>query len=135
MRSGCPSPGPGRLLALKSSGLRQGAALTQPRLQQALRALSPAPAHSYASLAAPPEGAARAELRAHPARRLHARVRRCGGEISWLGGQALRREACEALDYGLRVAESDQVPAFDMHDHHQTAAVKLADQHKPLFGN
>jgi hypothetical protein len=51
----------------------QVAALTQPRLQQALRALSPATAQSYASLAAPPEGAARAELRAHPARQLHAR--------------------------------------------------------------
>jgi hypothetical protein len=41
-----------------------------------LRAIVPAPAQTDASLAAPSEGAARAEPRAHPARRLHARVRR-----------------------------------------------------------
>jgi len=40
-----------------------------------LRAIGPAPAHTYASLAAPPEGAAHAAPRAHTARRLHALVR------------------------------------------------------------
>jgi hypothetical protein len=43
-----------------------------------LRAIMPPATQTYVSLAAPPEGAARAELRALPGRRLHARVRpRC----------------------------------------------------------
>jgi hypothetical protein len=40
-----------------------------------LRAIVPAPAQTYASLAAPSEGAARAAPRVHPARRLHALFR------------------------------------------------------------
>ena len=28
--------------------------------------------------------------------------------------------------------DSNQIPAFDMRDHHQAAAVRLADQHEPL---
>jgi hypothetical protein len=36
----------------------------------------PAPAQTYASFEAPPEGAARTEFRAPPACRLHARVSR-----------------------------------------------------------
>ena len=36
----------------------------------------PAPAQTYGSFVAPSEGAARAAPRAHPARRLHVRVRR-----------------------------------------------------------
>jgi hypothetical protein len=43
-----------------------------------LRALIPAPAQAYASSAALTEGAARAALRARPARRLHVGVRRPG---------------------------------------------------------
>jgi hypothetical protein len=37
-----------------------------------LQAIMPTPAQTYASLTAPPEGAVRAVLRAHPASRLHA---------------------------------------------------------------
>jgi hypothetical protein len=40
-----------------------------------LRAIVPAPAQTYASLEAPPEGSAHTEIPAGPACRLHARVR------------------------------------------------------------
>jgi hypothetical protein len=51
-----------------------------------LRAIMVAPAQTYVSLAAPPEGAARAAPRATPARRLHARVRRQPSDV--LGSNA-----------------------------------------------
>ncbi len=53
----------------------------------------PAPAQTYASLAALEEGAARAESRAGPARRLHARVR-------WLDTKNCRGEPPPAASAG-----------------------------------
>jgi hypothetical protein len=71
-----------------------------------LRAIRHAPAQTYASLAAPSEGAARAEFRAGPPRRLHARVRQRLSEIS--DGLIL------SMDARFNVLHSEQFPRSGM---------------------
>lgn len=80
-----------------------------------LRALVPAPTQTYASLAASPEGVARAAPRARSARRLHARVRlqpaRCSTSKEQVDqlfqAQALRRGSVIGIEANCRQAVTD----------------------------
>ena len=81
-----------------------------------LQALEPAPAQTYASLAAPSAGAARTEFRAPPACRLHARVRRRSRvgqpprQLSTLQGPAPSTTSANAA----AAAEKTEAPRADL---------------------